>query len=742
MKKRLGKIIFVTVIVFLFVGALYIIPKALKLVQVEKSAMSYVSASTVNTFKDTKTTVVYDKNGDELCEIKSNKNMYYVSYQDIPQTLAYAFIAVEDRNFFEHSGIDYKAIIRAAAANQKNNQIVQGASTITQQLARNIFLSHEVTWERKVEEIFIAWGLEKKYSKEQILEFYLNNVYFGNGFYGVEAAAKGYFDKSVSELTLSEQAFIAAIPNGPSKYNPFKNFDNTIKRRNIVLKSMYDEGYINENEYNAAQDEEIILNPHKNAQVNNSVVTYVRHCATESLMIQAGFSFRYNFSSDEDKENYQELYDAYYTRCQQQLLSGGFTVYTSFDMDLQEKLQAAIDENLAEYTELSDEGVYKLQGAATCIDNETGNVAAIVGSRSQDFDGYTLNRAYQSYRQPGSTIKPLSVYTPYLQLGNTPDTIVYDEPFSGGPSNVDNVFDGEMTLREAVKRSKNTVAWKIYQEIQPNVGVGFLLQMGFKKVWKDIDYPAGALGGFTYGATTEEMAGAYAALANDGVYRRATCIIYITDAAGKVVADERDRGVRVYTTAAAQMMTDMLKSVMEAGGTGANAAVSGVIIAGKTGTTNSNYDRWFCGYSRYYTAAVWVGYDYPKNLGSSYKNVSIFKQFMEDAHKELPKEYDSKPTGGMQDTQVIPDETETQTDNIETESLFEEFETKEIFQQDTQDNISGETQSTENGFETEATVESGNYGDVDVVPGEVTGDTDSGIFGGDIDADISDMGDK
>ena len=548
--------------------------------------------------------------------------------------------------------------MRAALANQKSSEIVQGASTITQQLARNIFLTQEVTWERKIEEMFIAWDLEKKYSKEEILEFYLNNIYFGNGYYGVEAAARGYFSKSVSELTLSEQAFIAAIPNNPSKYNPLTNFENTLRRRDLILEQMYDTDYITSMDFYTAKSEEIVLNQPQQEKEDNSVVTYVRHCATESLMKSAGFSFRDNFDTQEEQDEYESLYDTYYTRCQQMLLSGGYTIYTSFDMELQEKLQRAVDENLSQYTELSDEGVYKMQGAATCIDNVTGNVVAIVGSRSQDLTGYTLNRAYQSYRQSGSAIKPLSVYLPYLQLGNTADTIVTDEPIEGGPVNSDGAYWGDMTVRDAVKYSKNTVAWKIYQEITPRVGIGYLLKMDFKKVWYDKDYNAGALGGFTYGVTTEEMAGGYAAIANDGVYRKATCIQRIDGADGETVVDESSRGLRVYDVNASRMMTSILESVVEPDGTGAAGAVDNAVIAGKTGTTNSNRDMWFCGYSAYYTTAVWIGYDYPQEIHGYNSASAIFKQFMTEVHEDLPVQEITGYTSSMQQES----QTEAQTD--------------------------------------------------------------------------------
>lgn len=635
--KKLKKIAGIIFAFLLLSGIIYIIPKAVTVVHLKEEADSYVAASSVSTFKDSKTTLIYDAYDQELCTMKNTKDMYYVTYQEIPATLINAFVVMEDRKFYDHSGYDIKAILRAIVINHKSNDIAQGASTITQQLARNIFLSQEVTWQRKVQEIFIAVGLENKYSKNQILEFYLNNIYFANGYYGVEAASRGYFDKSVSELTLAEQAFIAAIPNNPTRYNPLTNYDNTVKRKNLILQQLYQADDIGSLDRYMAENEEVVLNPHKTEEINNSVVTYARHCATESLMSVSGFTFRYNFSSDDDYEAYQVTYDTFYNMCQQKLLSGGYSIYTSIDMEVQNQLQQAVDQNLSEYTEKSSEGVYSLQGAATCVDNTTGNVVAIVGSRSQeDIKGYVLNRAYQSYRQPGSCIKPLNVYTPYLQLGNTPQTKVIDSQIEGGPVNADAGYAGEMTLTDAVKWSKNTVAWNIYQQITPKTGSSFLIKMGFKKIWIDRDYNAGALGGFTYGVTTEEMAGGYAALANDGVYRKATCIRVIADSSGKVVADETGRGSKVYDKSASKMMTQMLREVVLSG-TGTSANAENVVTAGKTGTTNSSKDVWFCGYSKYYTTAVWAGYDYPKEMsGVNNKVNAIFKDFMASIHQNLP----------------------------------------------------------------------------------------------------------
>ena len=679
-KSRKRKIIKRTILIILLivlVGAgIYVGPKLVNVMQLAKDAKSMADESTVDTFKDGKTTVIYDKNGDQLCTMKASKDMYYIDFDNIPSVLADSFVVMEDRDFYNHSGIDIKAIIRAIIANRKSDTIVQGASTITQQVAKNVFLSQEVTWERKIKEIFLAWELEKMYSKEQILEFYLNNIYFSNGYYGVEAAAKGYFGKSVSELSVSEQAFIAAIPNNPTKYNPLTNYDATLSRRNLILKELRDADYIDSMTYNTAVEEDIVVtgSGEKVSTKNNSVETYARHCATEELMKYYGFVMRNNFDSEDEYNEYEDIYQKYYSSCQQMLINGGYTVYTSIDPDAQEALQNSIDKNLAGYTTVSGDGVYEFQGAATCIDNSTGNVVAIVGSRSQELDGYTLNRAYQSYRQPGSSIKPIVVYTPYLQQGNTPDTIVTDEKIDGGPNNADGSYAGQMTLRTAVMKSKNTVAWKIYRDdITPKMGIGFLLNMGFHRVWMDKSTNAVALGGFTYGVSTEEMAGAYATIINDGMYRQPTCVTKITNTSGRAIVDTSDREVRVYDTNSCRMMTDMLRSVVT-GGTGVGAEPSNAIVAGKTGTTNGNKDAYFCGYSQYYTMAVWTGYDYPKTQ-NSVKTISIFRDFMEAVHKGKEK-VEFKTASGVT-TKQTKTETQSQTQE-ETTATEEETTTTQV----------------------------------------------------------------
>ena len=670
-RRRLIRRLILLTLLLAFVTTLAIFsPKIVKIIKLAQEAKELVNKSSLDTFMASGTTVIYDTDGNELCTMRESKDMYYVDIGQIPDTLQKSFVVMEDKDFYKHKGIDFKAIIRAVIANTENDEIVQGASTITQQLARNIFLSQEVTWQRKVKEIFVAWDLEKKYTKDQILEFYLNNIYFSNGYYGVGAAARGYFDKDVSELTVAEQVFIAAIPNNPTRYNPLTNYDNTVGRRDLILGKLYENDMINSMNYYTALDTQVVLAQQPEVSKNNSVETYARHCATESMMQANGFVFRTNFNNDDDYEQYKEIYENSYTLFQQKLLSGGYKVYTSINMDVQQMLQDAVDDNLKGYTAEKD-GVYEMQAAATCIDNSTGNVVAIVGSRTQDLDGYTLNRAYQSYRQPGSSIKPVIDYVPYLEKGNTPDTIVQDEYIQDGPKNADGTYMGSITLRTAVSLSRNTVAWNVLKELTPKAGSSYLLNQGFHKVWMDKEYNAIAIGGFTYGVSTEEMAGAYATIANEGEYRRVTCVSQIKDTRGRIVYDSSGRGQKIYDAESCRMMTDMLETAVNEG-TGRGAAPDNAIVAGKTGTTNSNYDSWFCGYSAYYTVAVWQGYDYPASIPQSHTK-DIFRQFMQDSHKALAKKdfpkYRQKSDNKETETESVS-ETQTETQSVsETQSV-------------------------------------------------------------------------
>ena len=600
-----------------------------------------VSTSDEDVFKAVETSLVYDCNKKLITSLKGEKDVYYVDIKDIPEYAQQAMVSIEDKKFYEHKGIDIKANFRAVVALIKHKgKVTQGASTITQQLSRNIYLTHQVSWQRKVEEIFIALELEKKYSKDQIMEFYLNNAYFGNGYYGIQAASNGYFRKGVSSLSLSQITFLCAIPNNPSLYDPLVRPENTIKRRDRILKQMKEDGVITEEERLAAVAEEIKVQKPKKSK-KDYVTSYVLSCATKALMEAEGFKFQTEFSGEASKKLYDEEYEELYAKCQKALYTGGYRIYTSIDPTKQKQLQASIDETLAGFTETNDDGIYAMQGAATCIDNETGRVIAIVGGRSQKNEGYTLNRAFQSPRQPGSSIKPLVVYTPVLERGFSPDSIVDDSRMPDDyPSNSNGKYDGNITLRRAVQASKNVVAWRLFEELTPRVGVSYLGKMNFSRITEqDYENMAAALGGFAYGATTVEMASAYATIENHGLYRQPTCIVKIMNTDGDTVVSDKQEAKRVYQENASLMMTDVLKSVIT-GGTAAGLGVPNMDCAAKTGTTNDKKDGWLCGFSPYYTTCVWVGYDVPRTVsdlyGSTYPG-RIWSSFMRTIHEGLER---------------------------------------------------------------------------------------------------------
>lgn len=610
---------------------------AAKVSAMKTEAVSMVSHSSKDTFRKSQTSIAYDINGKTLSVLKGEKDVYYIEYEDIPIYVKQAIISTEDKRFYKHNGIDYRGIMRAAVAMIQDGEVTQGGSTITQQLARTVFLSNERTWERKIEEMYIAVELEKKYSKEEILEFYLNNVYFANGYYGIEAAAQGYFGMDVSHLSLSQMIYLCAIPNNPTLYNPLTHADKTQARRDRILKSMLEDQVISESSYQTAVAEQIKTTEPEEIK-NNYAETYTYYCATRALMELEGFEFQTVFSDDEEKTAYDREYQSLYDACNKKLFTGGYRIYTSLDLDAQSQLQASVDEVLAGFGEKSDEGIYELQGAAVCIDNTTGMVRAIIGGRSQDdVEGYTLNRAFQSFRQPGSAIKPLIVYTPALERGYTPDTTVVDEPIADGPVNGDGTYSGAMSLRQAVARSKNTIAWKIFEELTPEVGISYLEAMGFSNLDANDKRLPASIGGFTNGVSPLEMAKGYATIKNDGGYRNPTCIMKITDADGEVIYQADQTASVIYKENACRQMTDMLQTVITSG-TGRGYSLGMMPCAGKTGTTNDNKDGWFVGYTPYYTTSVWVGYDIPKEVpglgGGTYPG-KIWHSFMSWLHDGL-----------------------------------------------------------------------------------------------------------
>lgn len=624
-------------------------------------AQKVVYESAEDTFKIDASSYVYDADGNLLAKLRADKDSNYIEYSEIPEAVVDAFIAVEDRTFWENEGIDIKGIVRVVVdAIKTKGDEMHGASTITQQLARNIFLTHEVSIERKAKEMLIAMALTDKYSKEDIMEFYVNDICYGNAYYGIEAASRGYFNKSVSELTLSQQVYLTALPNSPTYYDPYKNPERAITRRDKILGDMLECGYITQEQYNVATQEEITIEK-REYEFNDYQSSYAIDCATKYLMKLNGFEFKYKFKDNNDYLNYSKDYDKAYDIAKDMLYNGGYEVYTTLDSDVQKKAQEILDEHLSFNMEINyDTGIYNLQGSAAIVDNSNGKVVALIGGREQNLNSevYSLNRAFQSPRQPGSSIKPLIAYGPALENGYTPESLIPNIDVSKAKekgADIDKIGGQQMTFRSALEQSKNGVAWYLFTKLTPNVGMSYLNNMKFENIVPNDYFPAASLGGLTYGTTTVEMASAYATLANHGVYRDVTCISKMIDNNGDDIYRDSSE-VQVYKAKAADALIDVMKGVLT-NGTARSLnwpRISKTEAAAKTGTTNDNKDGWLCGMTPYYSVAVWVGYDIPKTMpslwGNSYPGL-IWKDIMVYLTKDLP-------AANFEDAIYLPEELE------------------------------------------------------------------------------------
>ncbi|MCD8231306.1 MAG: transglycosylase domain-containing protein [Clostridiales bacterium] len=691
----LGVIVLALVLLFLGGNALLYQKTGETLLSIAQDAKEVVADSTEDDFKYAETTYVYSDDETLIAELAEDTDATFLEYDEIPADVVNAFVAVEDRTFWTNSGVSVKGIVRVCLNYVKTGgEVAEGASTITQQLARGVFLSNEKTMIRKIREIFIAWELTKKYSKEEIMTFYCNTCCFANGIYGVEDAASTYFGKSVDELTLSETAYICAIPNRPEYYNPLKEPENAVTRRDKILDDMEECGYITSSACEEAKAQTItVAELEDDDTFYNYETTYAINCAVRYLMKEDGFDFRYSFESTEDYEDYTAEYDEYYAQAKHKLYTGGYQVYTTIDLEAQSALQEILDEELAFSETLTDDGIYELQGAMTVLNNSTGKVVAIIGGRSQeDTDNiYSLNRAYQGYAQPGSSIKPLAVYTPALESGYTASSMLYnidvDTAKTKTVSEIAAMTGSHVSLRSAVERSLNGCAYWLFSQITPSVGLSYVSEMNFSKLVPDDYNMSASLGGLTYGVTTVEMANAYSTLENHGEYTQTDCLVAIYDADGEDIYEDYETKT-VYTSAAADEMTDILKGVLTNGTASSSNwySYTNTEAAGKTGTTNDNKAAWFCGYTPYYTIAVWVGCDTPKTVsgleGGTYP-LSIWKAAMLYMIDGLPaKAFELEKTSSYTTTEETAEEAE---EAVEEEEVEEEEETEET------DSIQGDT---------------------------------------------------
>lgn len=675
--RRLRNVILILAIAFcaLFAAGNLMLKKATgqTLIGCMREAKDLVDSSTPDTFRLAQTSYIYSDDGTQLAALAESEDATYLSYEDIPADVVNAFVSVEDRTFWNNSGVDYKGILRVCVNYVKTKgQVAEGASTITQQLARGTFLSNEKTISRKIKEIFIARQLTKKYTKEQIMEFYCNSCCFANGIYGVEDASQKYFGRSVSDLSLSETAYICAIPNRPEYYNPLKNSENAISRRNKILQDMYECDYITKDAGEAALAENITVAEVSDEEDTfyNYEATYAINCAIRYLMKQDGFEFKSHFDDDADYDTYNAYYDEMYKQAKHKLYTGGYKVTTTMNLKAQKNLQKIFDKELAFNTKVDENtGIYQFQGAMTVIDNETGKVVAMIGGRSQDElqQTYSLNRGFQSFKQPGSSIKPLVIYTPALEEGYDANSTLTEIDVKAAKKStsekISKMSGKKMSLRYAVEDSKNGCAYSLYNIITPKVGLSYIENMNFSKIVQQDYTLSSGLGGLHHGTNTVEMANVYSTLENHGEYRQADCISSILDASGNEIYEEPESKT-VYTRSASDQMTDILEGVLNSSAGTAKglkwSSASDVAAAAKTGTTNDNNVAWFCGYTPYYTISVWVGYDYPKSVKGLWGNTYpayIWKEamlYMIDGKDEADFDLEGKKATGNKN--VISDE--------------------------------------------------------------------------------------
>lgn len=660
---------------------------------------------------ETFASTIYDNKGKEVYKlVGSNANRISVPLSSIPENLKNAFIAIEDERFYSHEGIDIKGIVRVSVAGIANGSLRQGASTITQQLLKNIVFSggNESTTadklQRKIQEQYLAVQLEKNVSKEVILENYLNTINLGQNTLGVQAASQRYFDKDVSKLTLSECAVIAGITKNPSSLNPISYPENNANRREDVLNKMLELNMITQKEYDKALSDNVYKRIQKvnkkKTKISNTVTSYFTDAVIDQVL----------------KDLQKELG---YTEAQATNLvyRGGLSIYTTQDKKMQKICDTVINDSslypfateyaltyrltitdkdgkITNYDEHSLEAYFKKSNSTfdllfssekeaenyanlfrkyvlkkgctvdgevintalqpqisfVLMDHSTGEIKALVGGRGNKTASRTLNRATSSVRQPGSTFKVLSAYLPAIDAGGMTLATVQDDAefyYPGTGKRVKNWYGsnyrGLSTLREGIKDSMNVITVKTLADITPQVGFDYLKKLGFTTLVGDTSLPANdvnlstALGGLTHGVTNIEATAAYASIANTGKYNRPILYTKILDHDGNVLIEKKPKQKQVMKTSTAFLLTSAMQDVVRKGtGTLAKLTTTSMPVAGKTGTTTKNVDVWFIGYTPYYTAGIWGGYDNNKQQSNTSYHKIIWRKVMEQIHSELP----------------------------------------------------------------------------------------------------------
>ncbi len=569
-------------------------------------------------------TEVFSSDQKKIGEFYKNKR-YYVSYNDIPEKLIQAFVASEDQNFFSHSGVDFTGILRALIVDLFNLRLKQGGSTITQQLARAYFLTNHKTITRKVKEILLSYQIEQNLKKTKIIELYLNMVFLGNGSYGVLAASKTYFKKELSELNLGEMALLAGLPQAPSKYNPVNNLSAALRRQHYVLRRMRHNEFISQEEWKKASDTPIVISPRDT------------------------YNFKYApFFIDYVRKELGNLFD------EEVILTGGLKVVTSLDFDLQQKANQIVRSKISGLRKRQNkrwifrkkENVAKLEGALLSINPKTGHIKAMVGG--VDYSKSQYNRATQSIRQPGSSIKPL-YYSLAIEKGYNPASLFSGEPMTYNnwtPKNFSNVYYDHLTMYYALIKSLNTVSVQIFTKVGMNRFLRFLKKIGVNTpMKKEMGLSLGSSG-----RTMMELSTAYTMFPNGGYTVKPVAILEVYDRDGNLIYADEDRvkeKKRVLKPQTAYIMTSLMQHVIKRG-TGFNARHAGRYIAGKTGTTNEGRDTWFVGFSKDLLTTTWVGHDDFVSLGGATGSryaLPIWSSFMRQALKKYPSKPFLMPSG-------------------------------------------------------------------------------------------------
>lgn len=530
-------------------------------------------------------TIFYDINNKPASKVSANKNEG-ASIKQVPKYMQNAVVAIEDHRFYEHHGIDIIGISRALFRDLKAGGAVEGGSTITQQLAKNALLSSKKTYKRKVDEIFIARKIEKNFSKQEILQMYLNQIYFGDGAWGIKRAAQKYFGKEVKDLTISESAMLAGVIKAPSALNPYNHLEKATARRNIVLNEMKKQGYITSEQFEKARNATIVLNDKGGDPLQEKYPYYVDQVIDEAI-------HQYGLTQDD-------------------LLTGGYKIYTEIDPIM----QAAVEKTYQKDSLFPNGEDRLVQSGAVLVAPNTGGIRALAGGRGEHvFRGY--NRASQLKAQPGSAFKPIAVYTPALENGWKITDMLKDEPMKFGdyqPTNYDHQYEGEIPMYQAVMESKNVSAVWLLNKLGLDKGIASAKRFGIPLEKGDRNLSI-ALGGLEKGISPINMAEAFSVFPNSGYRIEAHVIRKIVDRDGKTVAEWKEKKTKVTTKAVTDKMNTMLLGVVEQG-TGKGAQIPGREVAGKTGSTqvpiagiNGVKDQWFVGYTPQLVGAVWVGYD-------------------------------------------------------------------------------------------------------------------------------------